>query len=1048
MQTLRKALLLGVALSLWTNEALQAGAVSNGAVRVEFPDVGEAGPVRIYYRDKLASSDNWYYLVPGRAQSFRRNFRSRGRVVRAEVMPLEGEGKCLRLLRLTDDPDEPDRGVFQMEYFLPAGQPIVRLSMTFTPKRIIALASYEFFVTTAKPQARTHRFRFLERGWRLAAVPAETDAAYGRISFPIRHPWLALEEKETGALVALGAAQADVRRLVFSIGFQRFELTRAGGMFTPDEPLRETAWIGFGNDVQALVERQKAFERTAKRTPRAGDAPTPTPVLGRVPPAERFGVGVEQGRRAWRVSAGDFRLTLDARTGALSQWETAAGRWLAEAGGVHFVVWPERKRLGPAGRVTHVHVRSDGLRFQWAAGRVAARHEIVPQARHVLWQVVVPNRGKDRLLVEMRLSLPIRLGPGAWFYWNGHSLRRVTARTRAAEMTTLMPGGRLSQGIFPAVGLHNRETGLAMGLEPMDIESFYGSRAQPALGALETFCYAVRLAIPPGKERRVRFVLFAFDPQWSWRSCVQRYWSFWPDVFAPPGREDIWGLYASSSPNYVHRMGDKFIDLCRRMRVGGMELYAPFNKTGEFYPDNEPAYVRGKLSLSRTDMRRVYEIANIASCNLSYAIPTKCERKLATTTYADSVIRQPDGTFFLRDFWDVMGGRREKLAAMFAWGDSFGARLRRDLRKIVANYRPDGFYLDNGAFVWEDYGRMTDWAAFDDEGRVYTNGGIPYAKLLDDLRSFAPQVQRNPGEFIQYFSGFRAQSHLTNCVDTQSFYVRTHRLIMGRKPIFPDHPRRITRSRLFDALEFGGLPWLGGFQRDREALAREWADVAITLARAGWRPIPRAVSDNPAVRVERFGSGTDTFFTVRNLVDEPAEVRIQIAGRFADLSEFRGRTRVSPRVDDKAGTTELLLKIPADELVVLRATPKSARTQNRPRATFLAQAEPTSIIAPLDPAAQRTARRIKGFVELQAELLRKPAAVEIVQDEAAATFRNRVFVRRAPGAGITSPDPHTLLLAGPNEESVRRLLWEYFDTVQVPLSRVPAKWRLAAPLAE
>jgi len=1026
----------------------QAATVSNGVVRVEYPDEGKAGSVRLFYLDKLRSADNWYYLASGTMQHVRHSFRSRGRVLRAEVTPLANGGKRLRLVRLTDDPDEPDLGTFEMIYELRDNEPGLWHSMTFTPKKSIQTPSVEFFVSTHKPSGQTHQFRFLERAWRVGVTPARTSAPYGRISFPIRHPWLALEDKRTGTLMALGTVPVDVKRLVFSIQFKRFELGRAGGVFTPDEPLREFAWIGFGRDVAALVKQQKVFERTVKREPRSGEARPSAPKLAQAPPRERFGVGVEKSHEGWRVSAGDFRLTVDSRTGALTQWETDKGRWLAESGGISYVLWPAHRCVGPAGRVTQAQAGPEGLRFEWATGDMAVRHHIVPYERRVVWEVVVPNRGAKNSLVEMRFSLPVGLGKERWFYWDGHSLRRVSAPTSAAEMTTLVPGGRLSQGIFPAVGLHSHKVGLAVGLEPMDIESFYGSRARPALGPLETFYYVVRLAIPPQQERRVRLVLFATDPNWSWRSVIDRYWRFWPEVFAAPKREDIWGLYAGSTAGRTHQIGDRFIDMCRRMRVGGMEFYAPFNKTGDFYPDQEPAYVRKNVSLSREDVRRAYEIANIGSCNLSYVIPRKCERKMATTTYADSVIRLEDGSFFLRDYWDVMGGRREKLAAMFAWGNSFGENLRRELRQIVKSYKPDGFYLDNGAFVWEDYSRMTEWAAFDDAGRVYTNAGIAYAKLLDDIRSFAPQVQRNPGEFIQYFSGFRGQSHLTNNVGTQMFYVRTHRLIMGRKPIFVDHPRRITRSRLYDALEFGGLPWLAGFRRDAEALVREWAPVAIALARAGWHPIPDAVADNASVRIERFGSGRSTLFTVRNLAETSISVRLRIVGQFPRLSEFRRRVLLRPRVDDKAGITTVLLKMPAEELVVLRATPPFAPSRKWPRAKFLANADPTSIVAPGEIAAQHTARRMKGFIELQAEILRKPAKVEIVQNEAQAKFPNRVLVKRASVAAIISPNPRTFVIAGPGEESMRRVLWECLEMIEAPLSTSAPKWRLAAPLSE
>jgi len=129
-------------------------------------------------------------------------------------------------------------------------------------------------------------------------------------------------------------------------------------------------------------------------------------------------------------------------------------------------------------------------------------------------------------------------------------------------------------------------------------------------------------------------------------------------------------------------------------------------------------------------------------------IPTKCERELAKSTFADSIIRCLDGSMFMLDHWDVMGGKREKLAGMNALRNSYETSLHREVMQIVDNYAPDGFYFDNGAFVWQDYGRAGEWAAFDDEGNVYTNAGIAYAILQDMLAARAPQIHRNPGEHI------------------------------------------------------------------------------------------------------------------------------------------------------------------------------------------------------------------------------------------------------------------------------------------------------------
>ncbi|MCX7012363.1 MAG: hypothetical protein NTW86_07345 [Candidatus Sumerlaeota bacterium] len=822
--------------------------------------------------------------------------------------------------------------------------------------------------------------------------------------------------------------------------------------------------------ANAAVEKGAAQEKGEGPRPAASrpvEAQAPSPSLGQAPPASRWGVGVEPAAEGWNLSAGDFRIALDSRSGALRSWETDSGQWLAAPGGVNYAVAPGARRLGPGGAVSNARQTAEGVEFDWAGEGLKAHYQVSPHQGYITWEVRIPNAGDDNLLVETRLSLPARLGSEFWFYWDGLSLRQLAAGSPPTETTTVKPGRYFSQGIFPAVCLHNGKVGMAAGLFPTDIESFYGSRAQGAGDSLETFYYVVRMAIPPRQERRVTFVLYATDPNWSWRSLVDRYWSFWPEWFAAPQRDDVWGLYALTQPWVIEKEGDKFIDLCRRFHVGAMELSTPFSRTGDFYAEQEPAYWWKDFQMSREELRRVYEIANLACCNLSYTIPMNCEREMALSQYADSVCHELNGKAYVRDDWSVLGPGREKLAAMFAWGDSFAEHVRRDLRRIADDYKPCGFYMDLGAVNKEDWGRMTEWAAFDDAGRVYTNIGVVFAKLLDDVADFAPGLQRNPGEELQYFSGFRAQSQLSNHTrfegerQPQPFYLRTHRLIMGRKPIYPGVPRGMDKSILYDALEFGGLPWLGIISFDRLTpwieqllkredwpMAIEWGPVAIALARAGWDPIPQAAADKESVRIERFGADPQTFFTVRNLADQPARVELRLTGLYPRLSEFRNRVPLNPKMDEAKRVTSLSMSIPADELIVLRAEPAPEPSEREwPKVDFLANAEPLSIVAPSNADSfQRVTRGLKGFVELQAELLGKSAEVEIVSDAAKAKFPHRVIVKTAPEFSFIADGPNAAVLSGPDESSLRRLLGEYLKTIELPLTKQPPLQTLATPL--
>lgn len=1002
----------------------EAHILSNGLLSVSLPAVGQPCEIAIRRGDESIAPRVWYYCVADDPQGERQAFRSSGTTLAVEVLEQSPRQVVVRTTSATDDTDDPDRGRFVMTWTLLADEPAVRHEMTFTPRKPFVLRSYYMYVATEQAAADTHRLVHLEDGVPVAE-PAQTTAAYGRVALPTDPAWAALERIEPPLTVAVSAPPADVSNYTYSIEFKRFELQRQGGYITPGAPLHDFALIAAAAQSSELVALHEQFVASVERPEREAEPRLPPPDLTASAPEPTLSPEIDPG------------------TGALSQINTPTGPLLRAPGGVVFIEGAERSRIEPAtGQIIGPSADGQTRRWEWRGRGLRAQHRLRPSAIGYTWEVRVHNDTDRQRLLEVRLELPLAMRAG--YCWDGLRLVEFDEDALDHELTTLVPGGRQSQGIFPAVCVHDDRTGLAVGLEPMQIESFYGARLERTADGGHTLSYVLRWALPPSQERTARFVLYGIDPRWSWRSCIARYWAAWPEVFAAPTREDIWGLYCSSGVRYVYDQGDRFIERCRRLRVGGMELYAPFNRTGDFYPDDEPAFERGEYRLNREQVRAMYETANLAACNLSYVIPTKCERETARTRFADSVIRQADGSMFLRDYWDVMGGGREKLAAMFAWGNSFGKSLHRELREIVENYAPDGFYFDNGAFTWLDYDRATPWTAFDDEGRIYTNAGIPYAKLQDMLAEFAPDVHRNPGEFIQYFSGFRANSHLTNIVGSQRYYVRSHRLIMGYKPIFPGHPDRFgSRQAIYDVLELGGLPWLSRISRPKERLVHAWAPIAIALARAGWRPVTDAVSDDPRIRVERFGdptAGGPVLFTVRNRGDTLIRAELTIRGELPTLRDFFGRVSVEPQVAE--GLTRVTVPLDAGEMIFLTTAPV-ASPRRWPAAEFLARAESLSIVAEGgDPACLRMARRVRGFVLVQAEALqRDEPSVEIVTDLARATRDARVIIRHRGGpARIGSSGEGELIVGFGDEPEGTAMLSDFLDTIAAPLNDQPAAW--------
>jgi hypothetical protein len=593
---------------------------------------------------------------------------------------------------------------------------------------------------------------------------------------------------------------------------------------------------------------------------------------------------------------------------------------------------------------------------------LSGERELSAAKTHLLYRVKIRASPGARSLLECRLVLDLGDGAG-WRWWDGvHEPVPIgAAKTRAVP----------DQGLFPACALWNGAVGIGLGLPPDSLCSYYGSAITPKeKGA--TIHYSIRRAVNPGEAADFAFVLFGFDAGWGVRSVVDGYYRVAATRVDPAQiRPDALGLYALVPVEDVHKLGDRFIEYCRRARVGGMELYAPFSRTGEFFTNQEPAYVRrpqgsdtasGKqagllnpdthvepVKLSQEQLKEVYTISNIASLTLSYVIPTKCERKLALERFDDSIVRLANGERYIQDAWQVMPG--ERLAGMDAGETAFGAYVRSALRNRIERYHPEGIYLDNGAVNWSDYGNDRMFPAFDDNGKVYVNVGLAYALICDFLHKTRPGIWVNPGESIQYFSAFRGNSYLSNTIWKFPEYGQAHRFLIGKKAMYFGAPRFFDRKVLLaeiaqvpgrekmfgrftkypqtwailQAFRWGALPWFAP-RYDARPDARLLGTALADLAQAGWEPIPHARVDSLEVWLERFQRGTQSLlFSIINPTGRDLQAVVTIddklhpRGRLPLCAYYAGTRPVKHELPGKERVVRIPLELKANSATVLRA---------------------------------------------------------------------------------------------------------------------------------
>ncbi|MCX7016494.1 MAG: hypothetical protein NTW86_28710, partial [Candidatus Sumerlaeota bacterium] len=239
MATMRRSFLFPLILGMSSAAGIApAGSVSSGPLRVDYPEVGQSGPIRIFYKGTPVVADNWYSLATDKAQQANTTVLSQGVVTEAVAAPLEKGGMRLRVVRRADSAIEPDLGSFDLTYELRGGEGVIRHSMTLTPFGAVNMLSCSFLVKFEGVDPQTTQFHFLGQNQQVKTEPWPATPSSPRIAALARHPTLAMEDKKMGGIVALGAQPTGVKSLVFNPDLPGFDLTRQGMAVTADRPLQ------------------------------------------------------------------------------------------------------------------------------------------------------------------------------------------------------------------------------------------------------------------------------------------------------------------------------------------------------------------------------------------------------------------------------------------------------------------------------------------------------------------------------------------------------------------------------------------------------------------------------------------------------------------------------------------------------------------------------------------------------------------------------------------------------------------------------------------
>ncbi|MBQ9501906.1 MAG: hypothetical protein IJU70_07105 [Lentisphaeria bacterium] len=677
-----------------------------------------------------------------------------------------------------------------------------------------------------------------------------------------------------------------------------------------------------------------------------GGKERPSPEASAVSAAPALPSGVVPGRGERIVGNDGLRLFVGRQDGIVTKIE---GRYWNASGRAGLSLRDESGR-DVSGKVSGVRETPRRLTLFRNAPASLVEEEISGKKDHLICRVRVSNLSGRRLFRTVRFAVPVPAGPRL-SYWNG---LRETGFVPGREYKDSVMTGR-----FPMSCVYSSDSGIALGIEGDRFFSCLESGGIPG----RDFHYAVKMVIDAGKTEEVSFVLYGFRPAFGYLDALQIYYDLFPRFFSPaPGVSPlIYGIggkvRTSSDPTYG--------EMCRRFHIGWDWIYAPFQRTGFWYPEKHEWNSRtGRdssfpprkevryhdLEKYREAISRRQKEARNACVAAHYIIPRSCDTELAERIFPDSVLHTVTGATVSAA--GVFAGRRG--ICMYAAGNSFGERTLGDIGKIVRNYDVGGFAFDEAwgtEFCFGGKGVENSPGRAFVEDTLYALTAVPYALCMDKVHSLKNRTGNRPAVVANmpqvYMCAFRSDAVLfENPWYRGTGVLRRIRRLVGRKPIsmWEGYPlvfdgrtdpeelqaqlRKTVRELILFSFATGVTPGImhtTGFPEAFKAVP-----AILELTRAGWEPVP-AVHSGGRLEIGRFGKGIDTHLALVNRSDEDFSGTLAADNRY-----FGGGTHFFRSIFDRAGIaalerskllacrlvpgrTELKVAVPARSALLLRS---------------------------------------------------------------------------------------------------------------------------------
>jgi len=529
---------------------------------------------------------------------------------------------------------------------------------------------------------------------------------------------------------------------------------------------------------------------------------------------------------------------------------------------------------------------------------------------------VSDTSGRDRA-VTVYLALPLSDGP--WQWWDSMSRERAPSgdQDELAYLETGMDyglNGAHSRYPLGAVTLPNAGLTLAVRMdEPVVHRIVYNA-------GLHRFFIAVDFGLMP--ETRVdgtalssapfRFLVYRHDPEWGFRSALQRYYDFFPGFFEKRAKREggwyVWGSVADTpralDEGFAFHWGPSGADAVKYGNQNG--LLALLYIEAEFYQQTmgdwtgAPTLQECLARLEKVTAGDADEVAAVSKLGYasSYA-PGLWVREHSLGELLTSV----SGAASASVFHDAQGAPYGSIGQFpwmgeTKWGVIFPCNLDPDIPGGKGPFASD-VYLASGIREIEEAGAHYDGIALDSLGgygqlsRVsYRREHFKYASIplsfsardrkpvqlaafatLEWVRALAEEMHGRGMVLMANCSWGSTPGWLTFCAPYLDIFGAEATQFAD-----PDFIRAIAYRKPCTDLPYSPrpeweVPWhqlhciYPGAGNDPGAMTGV-APSLQALAAAGWEPITGARVTPDTVRVERYGSGDHIFYVLHNTTDE------------------------------------------------------------------------------------------------------------------------------------------------------------------------------------